>query len=823
MKKIATISKISKFLLIFVIIVSWVFSGWPQIFNFPPKIQIAEAAISLKTAGTWARIVADPSSVTIPGTPAAGDRMFLFVTWKDYTITVANPTGWTPIGTEFADGITAAGNGLGSVKVMAWYRDWQTGDGNPSVDWSTAPTEGHAVVMLWQKGAEDVWGTPLTVTAGLSWGTSSTTTPASSTVAVPVGSVVLGLIGIRDDSAVMTRPTTGIDDSAAAITWNGNYVESPATHFSSTTGFDMSGDLGHRFVTTGATATLRMTGTISATETGAGKWVIQGLSVVDTPAFNNGTAIYNNDVSVTITVASPASSTICYTTDGSTPGASTPGTCNSSPTQTYSTPVAITANGTVLKAIGTKVGYTNSAVQSATYTLQVADPIFGTNGGSFYNNTATSFSSTTTGAVFCSTLDGSTPAAATPGICSAGATGASATVIATGTAVKVLGTKANYVNSAVQTSNAFTLTVGAITSSPGAGTYSSTQSVSLSIATTTSAVAHYTTDGGAVTCSSTTYTGAFNVSVTTTVKAIGCKTNYVSDTAISDLYTINTNTAPSFSVIPNDSPDPVVAGYDVTFSGTATDSESNSWYLAVCKTNSITAANPPTCESSQTYCVSSAVASGSSNSCIWTSSGLGAQTWYAFACDNYSTPLCSSNSNANSPVMVNAQSLTFSISANAIDFGALSATAARFATTNAASGGSASETVAHTLSASTNASGGYIITVQGATLTHTSNGSFSITAITPSAVDVTLAGSKGTEQFGLRLTQSGTGTATSPYNGAANFYAYNGTAAATSQAASGAGDGTSTTFSVYYASNISAVTEPGNYNTNLTYTATGNF
>ena len=197
-----------------------------------------------------------------------------------------------------------------------------------------------------------------------------------------------------------------------------------------------------------------------------------------------------------------------------------------------------------MKAIGTKSGYTNSAVQSATYTLQVADPAFGTNGGSFNNDTTSTQTSATTGAVFCQTVDGTTsPEASTPGTCSVGTTGANATIIATGKTIKVLGTKANYVNSAVQTSNTFTLTVGAITSSPGAGTYGSTQSVTLNIATTTGATAHYTTDGGAVSCASTTYSGAFNVAVTTTVKAIGCKTNYVDDTPISDLYTIGLSTA----------------------------------------------------------------------------------------------------------------------------------------------------------------------------------------------------------------------------------------------------------------------------------------
>jgi hypothetical protein len=263
-------------------------------------------AISLKTAGTWVRNVTDPTSaITIPGTPAAGNRMFLFATWKTYTITTASISGWTPIGTEYADGTTAAGNGTGSMKVMAWYRDWQSGDTGPSIDWSAAPTEAHVVIQLWQKGASETWGTPTTVTGAMTnWTTTSRTFSASAATDIPDNSVVMGLVGIRDDSATMTRPATGtqgIDNSAGSVTWNGNYVESPATHISTTTGQDAASDLGHRFVTTGGSATLSMTGTISAAETGAGKWVIQGLI---TPAaatlqddFNDNstnTTIWNN-------------------------------------------------------------------------------------------------------------------------------------------------------------------------------------------------------------------------------------------------------------------------------------------------------------------------------------------------------------------------------------------------------------------------------------------------------------------------------------------------------------------------------------------------
>lgn len=239
-------------------------------------------SISLRATGTWAELTAD-GTVAIPATPQAGDRMFLFARWKDFsvTVTVAN---WTEL-TEFADGAVSSGNGTGSVKVGCWYRDWQPGDSDPTIDFSASPTNASVVIQVWQKSADDVWQTPVARTAAMTtWTTTSQSVSASATVAVPSSSVVMGLIGIRDDTATMTRPTSGIDDASAAITWDGDYVESPATHHSTTTGEDGAADLGYRLVSVGATATLRMTGTISAAETGAALWVVQGVNTLVTPS-----------------------------------------------------------------------------------------------------------------------------------------------------------------------------------------------------------------------------------------------------------------------------------------------------------------------------------------------------------------------------------------------------------------------------------------------------------------------------------------------------------------------------------------------------------
>ena len=163
-----------------------------------------------------------------------------------------------------------------------------------------------------------------------------------------------------------------------------------------------------------------------------------------------------------------------------------------------------------------------------------------------------------------------------------------------------------------------------------------------------------------------------------------------------------------------------------------------------------------------------------------------------------------------------AATLTFSISQNAIDFGALNTSNPRFATTG---GGSDSEVSAHDLKASTTSTNGYSITVKGDTLT---SGVNTISAIGGTASDVSAGG--GSEQFGIRLTASGgSGAAVAPYNDAANMYAYAATASAEDEIASSSGASTETTFDVYYAANIAAITEAGIYETTLTYICTGTF
>ena len=162
-----------------------------------------------------------------------------------------------------------------------------------------------------------------------------------------------------------------------------------------------------------------------------------------------------------------------------------------------------------------------------------------------------------------------------------------------------------------------------------------------------------------------------------------------------------------------------------------------------------------------------------------------------------------------------AQSITFSVSTSTLYFGQVSSASTRYASSTNESG-SNTEVEAHTISVATNAINGYIVNVQGQTLT---SGFVTIQAIGA----VASAPSIGTEQFGIRLIATGgSGTTTSPYN--SGGFAYNATATTTSQVASALlGDGVTTVYSVRYMVNVGGLTKSGVYTSNLVYVATANF
>jgi hypothetical protein len=253
------------------------------------------------------------------------------------------------------------------------------------------------------------------------------------------------------------------------------------------------------------------------------------------PTFSPGSGTYSSTQTVTISSSTPGA-TIYYTTDGSTPTASS---------QSYSGPITVSKSETV-SAIAVASGYTNSATASATYVItlgQVATPTFSPAPGTYSTAQTVTISDSTAGSTIYYTTNGTTPTTS-----SAVYTGA-ISVSSTET-IEAIAVVSSYSNSSVATATyTFNLPQAASpTFSPIAGTYASAQTVTIS-STTPSATIYYTTNGRTPTTSSAVYSGPITVSSSETLEAIATATGSTNSPVAVAIYTIGTAQAarPVFS------------------------------------------------------------------------------------------------------------------------------------------------------------------------------------------------------------------------------------------------------------------------------------
>lgn len=165
------------------------------------------------------------------------------------------------------------------------------------------------------------------------------------------------------------------------------------------------------------------------------------------------------------------------------------------------------------------------------------------------------------------------------------------------------------------------------------------------------------------------------------------------------------------------------------------------------------------------------------------------------------------------------QSLTFTVSTSTIYFGLLSDSITKYASSTNTSGDT-TETIAHTLTVSTNAASGFALTARGDTLTSLQRAQDTISSIGAVAAPSSL----GTEQFGLRVTETGgVGVTIDPTYSHVTSYGYDGSGGSASLLATGNGSTPDSVFSVRYLANIAPNTEAGTYAANLIYVVTANF
>jgi Chitobiase/beta-hexosaminidase C-terminal domain/Legume lectin domain len=324
---------------------------------------------------------------------------------------------------------------------------------------------------------------------------------------------------------------------------------------------------------------------------------------VATPTFSPIGGTYTSAQSVTISDAT-SGATIYYTTDGSTPTTSS---------ANYIGPITVGSTET-LEAIAAVTGGT-SAVGTASYTINVlpvvATPTFSPAAGTYTSTQSVTISDATSGATIYYTTDGSTPTTS-----SAEYTGPIA--ISSTETLKAIAAATGENNSAVA-SAAYTITpparVATPAFSPAAGTYTSTQSVTISDATS-GATIYYTSNGTTPGTSSTAYTGPITVSSTETLEAIAVATGYTDSTVASAVYTISpvlpSVATPTFS--------PAAGTY--TSAQTVTISDATSGATIYYTTNgnapttSSTAYTGPITVSSTETLEAIAVAAGDSNSAV---------------------------------------------------------------------------------------------------------------------------------------------------------------------------------------------------------------
>jgi hypothetical protein len=251
---------------------------------------------------------------------------------------------------------------------------------------------------------------------------------------------------------------------------------------------------------------------------------------VATPAFSPAAGSYGPAQSVTISDAT-SGATIYYTTNGSTP---------TTASSTYSSAISVSVTET-LEAIAVKANYTNSAVESGVYTINgaVATPTFSPAGGTYSTTQTVTISDTTSGSTIYYTTNGSTPTTAS-------STYSSAITVSVTETLEALAVKAGYSNSAVGSAvYTFSGTVGTPGFSPAAGTYNTSQTVTISDGTSGASI-YYTTNGSTPTTGSTHYSSAITVSATETLKALATKSGFTNSAVGSAVYTLKVAT-PAFS------------------------------------------------------------------------------------------------------------------------------------------------------------------------------------------------------------------------------------------------------------------------------------
>lgn len=237
------------------------------------------------------------------------------------------------------------------------------------------------------------------------------------------------------------------------------------------------------------------------------------------------------------------------------------------PDETTSTTLPIQGGALCVNASGTVVGLyldSNEVAHGFEYTpTATPTPTLSPNQGTYSSEQSVTISDADSAAVIYYTTDGSTPTVSSTIYTEPITVSSNETINAI-----ALDSGSGYIESEVATAT-YTITQPAPvpTFSPAAGTYTSSQTVTISDSTS-GATIYYTTNGATPTTSSTVYSGPITVSSSETIEAIAVASGYSNSTVASATYTIS---SPSFTLAASPASVTIVQGNSATSTITVTD------------------------------------------------------------------------------------------------------------------------------------------------------------------------------------------------------------------------------------------------------------
>jgi CSLREA domain-containing protein len=339
-----------------------------------------------------------------------------------------------------------------------------------------------------------------------------------------------------------TDPAVGnpqaVNGIPVTLTFSGGASEVSGTLTESTTsGTAAFGNLSFNTPGTGYTLTVSSP-VVGGSAVSSSPFAVTALTAA-TPTISPAGGVYTSVQSVVLSDTTPGAA-IYYTTDGSTP--------TTSSAQFTSATVAITVlSSETISAIAVAPGYNNSAVASASYTVNLpaaATPAFSWPTGTYNSAIEVSIGDTTSGAAIYYTTDGSTPTTSS-------AVYMFDLTISSSQTIKAIASGGGYSSSAVASAT-YTINLPAAatpTFSPAGGSYTSATQVFIGD-TIAGVTIYYTTDGSTPTTSSSLYMGPMTITVGETIKAIATGAGYGPSAVATATYTINVPAAaaPTFSL-----------------------------------------------------------------------------------------------------------------------------------------------------------------------------------------------------------------------------------------------------------------------------------